>query len=200
MALEFLHRGAAHPSRVGIFPGAWNPPTVAHVEIARAAHQYADEVVWVLPRAFPHKGFEGAGFTDRCRMLGKLAANSAGSSVAVSDGGLYVEIAAEARQFFGPETEILLLCGRDAAERMATWDYGAPGVFDDMLRRFRLLVASRRGEYGPAGHPSDRIIKLSMDADWDEVSSSEIRRRIAAGEDWRPLVPSEITAMVESLY
>jgi len=200
LALKFLYGGAGRPSRVGIFPGAWNPPTVAHVEIARAARQYADDLVWVLPRVFPHKEFEGVTFADRCRMLEKLAANSAGSSVAISDGGLYSEIAAEAREFFGPETEILLVCGRDAAERMATWDYGHPGVFDEMLRRFRLLVAARRGQYEPAGHHSDRILKLNMDSDWDEVSSTEVRSRIVAGDDWRQLVPPEIIDMVESLY
>jgi nicotinic acid mononucleotide adenylyltransferase len=178
-----------------VFPGAWNPPTAAHFEIARAARDYADEVIWVLPRAFPHKGFDGASFTNRCKMLEKLA-----PSVAISEGGLYTEIADEAQEFFGPGSEILLVCGRDAAERMATWDYGVPGVFDDMLRRYRLLVAARRGEYVPAGHHSDRILTLNMDAKWNEVSSSELRRRIACGEDWRPLVPQAIADMVESLY
>jgi len=200
LALEFLHRALLHrarehSARVAVFPGAWNPPTLAHVEIARAARGYADEVIWVLPRAFPHKGFEGASFAGRCKMLEKVS-----RSVAISEGGLYTEIADEAQEFFGPGTEILLVCGRDAAERMATWDYGVPGVFDDMLRRYRLLVASRSGEYKPAGHHSDRILTLNMDAKWNEVSSSEIRNRIARGEDWRPLVPPAIAAMVESLY
>jgi nicotinate-nucleotide adenylyltransferase len=204
LALEFLYRSAASgapvPERVAVFPGAWNPPTLAHVEIARAARRHADEVIWVLPRAFPHKGFEGADFAARSRMLEKLARESEGCSVAVSDGGLYMEIAGEAREFFGPGPEILLVCGRDAAERMATWDYGAPDVFENMLRNYPLLVAARGGEYEPAGRYCDRIARLNMGADWDEVSSSEVRRRIAEGEDWRPLVPPAIAAMVESLY
>jgi nicotinic acid mononucleotide adenylyltransferase len=202
LALEFLSCGAANPKRVAIFPGAWNPPTAAHLEIARAARAQADEVVWVLPRSFPHKGFEGASFDARRLMLAMLAhnANEPGFSAAISDAGLYIGIADEAREFFGAEVDIALVCGRDAAERMATWDYGTPGVFDELLRRHRLLVAARQGEYQPAGHHSDRISRLPMEAGWDEVSSSEVRRRIANGEDWRGLVPPVLASMIQNLY
>ncbi len=203
LALEFLYRAASNPSRVAIFPGAWNPPTVAHVEIARAARSLVDEVVWVLPRAFPHKGFEGASFELRGHMLKQLtqSANGAeGFSAALSEGGLYIEIADEASAFFGEKTEIALLCGRDAVERMATWDYGTPGVFDRMLRHYPVIVAARRGEYEPAGDHSDRILKLPMDAAWDEVSSSEIRRRMANGEDWNKLVPPQLATIIRQLY
>ena len=83
---------------------------------------------------------------------------------------------------------------------MAAWDYGTPGVFDELVKRHRLLVAARQGEYEPAGHHSDRIIRLTMAADWDEVSSSEVRRRMESGEDWRELVPAAIGDMVRNLY
>lgn len=202
LALEFLTRGAVNPTRVALFPGAWNPPTAAHLEIARAARAHADEVIWVVPRAFPHKDFEGVSFDARCRMLAMLAqnGNEPGFSAAVSEAGLYIGIADEAREFFGPEVDITLVCGRDAAERMATWDYGTPGVFDELLRRYRVLVAARQGEYQPAGHHSDRISRLPMEADWDEVSSSVVRRRIANGEDWRALVPPVLASMIQNLY
>jgi nicotinate (nicotinamide) nucleotide adenylyltransferase len=185
---------------VAVFPGAWNPPTVAHLEIARAALSQVDEVIWVLPRVFPHKGFEGAGFEDRQRMLVRLAESEPGFSAALSEGGLYAEIAEEAREFFGDATEIAVLAGRDAVERMAAWDYGTPGVFDELVNRHRLLVAARQGEYEPAGHHSDRIIRLAMAADWDEVSSSEVRRRMKGGEHWRDLVPAAIAGVVRNLY
>jgi nicotinate-nucleotide adenylyltransferase len=184
---------------VVLFPGAWNPPTVAHLDIARMALHQADEVIWILPRAFPHKGFEGAGFDDRRAMLETVARN-AGFSAAVSDGGLYAEIAAEAREHFGPETEIALVLGRDAAERIAAWDYGTPGFFDDFVRRHRLLVAARGGDYEPAGRHKQRISTLPMESSWDDVSSSEVRRRIADGGDWRALVPPAIAGIVADLY
>jgi nicotinate-nucleotide adenylyltransferase len=199
LALEFLYRTAENPAKVVLFPGAWNPPTVAHVDIARMARHQADEVIWILPRAFPHKEFEGVGFDDRRAMLETVARNG-GFSAAVSDGGLYAEIAAEAREFFGSQAEIALVLGRDAAERIAAWDYGAPGFFDDFVSRYRLLVAARAGEYEPAGHHRQRISSLPMESSWDEVSSSEVRRRIADGSDWRALVPPAIAGIVADLY
>ncbi len=201
VGLEFQHRGIIrNAARIGLFPGAYNPPTVAHLAIAQAALEWADEVVWVLPRAFPHKAFEGADFSARCNMLRTLAGAHTGFSAAVSDGGLYLEIAEEAHEFFGPETEIALVCGRDAAERIARWDYGRPGVFEEMLAKFPLLVAGRAGEYLPAAHHAERIVPLQMPSTFDEVSSSEVRRRIRAGEKWEHLVPGEIVPAVAGLY
>lgn len=200
LALEFLHRTAPNPARVVLFPGAWNPPTVAHAVIARTARLRADELVWVLPRTFPHKGFEGAGFETRCRMLEALARAEPGFSAAISEGGLYAEIAQEARGHYGPDTAISLVLGRDAAERIAAWDYGAPGVFDAFVRRHRLFIAARHGEYEPARSHREFIETLPMESSWDNLSSSEVRRRIAAGEEWRDLVPPSIAEIVENLY
>ena len=204
MALEFLFRPPGDPARVvALWPGAWNPPTVAHLEIARAAGKLADEVVWVLPRRFPHKDFETASLEARAKML-DLIVRSEGSaarfSVALSDTGLYVDIAGEARQFFGRSVEIALVCGRDAAERIAAWDYGAPGVFDAMLDQHRLLVAARAGDYRPPRRHRKRTLRLPVDLPLDHISSSEIRRRIAAGLPWRELVPAAIAGLVQDLY
>ena len=200
MALKLIHRGAADPSRVALFPGAWNPPTIAHLELTRAVLSRVDEVVWVLPRAFPHKSFEGAGFAERCRMMEQIARGQPGIAVAVSEGGLYLEIAAEARELYPPSTEIMLLCGRDAAERIADWDYGKPGVFDEMLEKHRLLVAARAGEYVPPARHLRRIECIPLVAGTEDVSSSEVRRRIRNGEAWEHLVPSSIVTCVRRSY
>ena len=106
----------------------------------------------------------------------------------------------EAREQFGPRTEIVLVLGRDAAERIAGWDYGKPGVFDDLVRRHRLLVAARNGEYQPDTRHLTRVSRLPMEDAWDEVSSSEVRRRIATGENWRDLVHPAIRGIIEKLY
>jgi len=201
MALSFQHRARQRAvNRVALFPGAWNPPTIAHVAIARAALDWAEEVVWLLPRAFPHKSFEGAGFEDRLRMLRRIAENENGFSVAVADGGLYAEMADEARDHFGSSPEIALICGRDAAERIAAWDYGRPGLFEDMIERHPLLVAGRAGEYLPAPHHAGRIIPLALQASFDEVSSTEVRDRIRRNLDWKHLVPEHIVENALLLY
>lgn len=157
-------------------------------------------MIWILPRTFPHKGFEHASFESRRAMLERIAQEDHRFSAAVSEGGLYAEIAREARDFLGPEPDIALVLGRDAAERIAGWDYGVPGYFDDFLREYKLLVAARSGEYVPSPLHADRISTLTMSASWDDVSSTELRRRIDAGEEWHDLAPPSLTLMIEQLY
>ncbi len=71
--MQFLTRIPTNPTRLGILPGSFNPPTQAHLALALAAlanpQAGLDEVVLVLPSAFPHKTFDGATFTQRAQML-----------------------------------------------------------------------------------------------------------------------------------
>ena len=202
MAFTFHHRGAgsAQPDRVALFPGAWNPPTSAHLALARAGLGWADEVVWVIPEAFPHKAFEGASLGERLEMLRLAALSDPRFSVATTGRGLYLEMAEEARAWYGAGPEIGLICGRDAAERIASWDYGRPGVFGEMLALHPLLVAGRRGDYSPELRHAARIVPLQVEGGFDEVSSTEVRNRIACGGEWESLVPAALTEHVRRLY
>lgn len=188
------------PARIAIFPGAWNPPTVAHVAMACAALQWADEVIWILPKSFPHKSFDGVGFERRQEMLRDLARTCSAFSAAVSETNLHIEMAREASESCGTDAEIAVICGRDAVERIATWDYGRPGVFEEMLAAHPLLVASRHGEYMAASHLASRVITLNLEADFNDVSSSEVRRRVEMKEAWQHLVPETLVPQVARLY
>jgi len=48
--MDFFYRASGRPSRLAVFPGTFNPMTVAHQAMAHAALAQADEVVLVLPR------------------------------------------------------------------------------------------------------------------------------------------------------
>jgi nicotinate-nucleotide adenylyltransferase len=200
MGLEFLFRRAAEPERAAIFPGTWNPPTIAHTEIARAALDRVDEVVWAIPRVLPHKNWSGATFEQRCDMICRIARADTGFAAAISDGGLYVDIARAAREAYGGGREISILCGRDAAERIERWEYEDEGVFEALVREFPLLVASRAGAYATDLPHARRIETLELANSFGEVSSSEVRRRIAAGESWEALVPEAIRSEVRAIY
>ncbi|HLJ51039.1 MAG TPA: hypothetical protein VKU01_33760 [Bryobacteraceae bacterium] len=193
--MEFFEKPASHPRRLGILAGSFNPPTVAHLELADAAQGHVDQVLWVLPREFPHKRYHGATLTQRVDMLRKL-----GLTAAVSSGGLFLEIARECREHYGPQTKLSFLCGRDAAERIVNWDYGRPGVAEEMLREFELLVAARLGEYSPPSHLQRQIRRLHLRNDFDHVSSTEVRERIRHSHTWEHLVPEPIVEDVRKIY
>jgi nicotinate-nucleotide adenylyltransferase len=184
---------------LGILPGAFNPVTVAHLALAHAALIRVDEVVFVLPRSFPHKEYGGAGLETRAALLLALAVGSTSFSVACADGGLFIDIARECRAAYGGGVELKVLCGRDAAERFVHWDYGAPEAVDRMLEEFSLLVASRRGEYAAPPKLAHAISRLELDGEFDHVSASEVRRQIAAGGAWEHLVPAAVRDRVRRL-
>ena len=98
------------------------------------------------------------------------------------------------------DARLSFLCGRDAAERIANWDYGDPGVFQGMLRQFDLLVAARCGEYRPPAHQRDSFTILELPCRLDHVSASEIRARIARGVAWEHLVPPAAQLRVRQIY
>ena len=161
-----------------------------------AARFHVEEVLCVLPRVFPHKEYFGATLAQRLSML----AQSAPASIAVSDQGLFLDIARECREHYDPATKLYFLCGTDAAERILHWDYGRPGVVDEMLSEFELLVAARGGMFEPPAQYRDRIKPLPLRDDLHHVSSTEVRHRIKTGRPWEHLVPPEIVERVREIY
>ncbi len=198
--MELIAGGAPPVSRLGVFPGAFNPPTRAHLALACAAVAEVDAVLFVLPRQFPHKEYEGANLADRLRLLRAALAGEPRFGVALSDGGLFLDIARECRALYGGAVELAFLCGRDAAERIVNWDYGAPDAVRGMLDEFELLVASRQGSYEPPPEIRARIRPLALPAGLSEVSASEVRRRIRRGEAWEELVPEAVVELVRVIY
>lgn len=132
-------------------------------------------------------------------MLGSLDLTLPGS-IASTEQGLFIDIARECQAEFGAGTRLYFLCGRDAAERVLTWDYGRAGVVEELLSQFELLVASRSGDFVPPPEFQHRIHLLAMTPEHDLVSSTEVRERIARGEAWEYLVPGSIVERVREIY
>jgi nicotinate (nicotinamide) nucleotide adenylyltransferase len=196
--MELIVPPQTTPKRLGILAGSFNPPTRAHVALARAALSAVDNVLFVLPRLFPHKPYEGASLDERVSMLRTVTSCEPRLSAAVSVQGLFIEIAHEAREHF-PSSSLFFICGRDAADRIVNWNYGEPGAIERMLEDFHLLVAPRQGVYTPPAHLSQAVHRLALE-DYDECSSSHVREAIRAGSGWKHLVPEEIAGAVEQIY
>lgn len=128
------------------------------------------------------------------------AALGVSHAIAATDAGLFLDIGRECREYFGQETRLSFVCGRDAAERILTWDYGRAGVVEEMLREFDLLVAQRQGHFPVPQDYADRIRPMEIAGGHEDVSSTEVRERIARGEPWEHFVPERIRERVREIY
>ena len=198
--VDFFLRSPGQPATLGVLPGSFNPLTIAHIGLADAAAGLVDEVLFVLPRSLPHKEYSGASFSERIDMLLAALRGRPACSIAASTGGLFAEIAGECRTAYGERVRLSFLCGRDAAERIAGWDYGREGEFARMLQSFDLLVATRGGAYHPPSGLGAAIRPLPFSPAFEPVSSSDIRARIHRGEPWEHLVPPAIHNQVRKIY
>ncbi len=93
--MEFYRRSPARPRKLGILAGSFNPPTIAHFELADAAGFKVDEVLCVVPRALPHKEYFGATAEQRVEML-LHSGLTVPHSIATSDAGLFIDMRASA--------------------------------------------------------------------------------------------------------
>lgn len=198
--MQFLREPKTAVQQIALFAGAFHPPTIAHLALADLARQNVDEVVFALPRQFPHKSYEGATLEQRIAML----LNATDAPVALFDTNYFFEMAAEF-QSSHPDARIHLLLGEDAAARLLTWDYGMDAAataayLQQHLSRFPILT-TRRADAPPLPSPyREQLHWLPTPPAALHVSSTEVRQRIAAQQSWRHLVPAAIHDLVAELY
>ena len=196
--LDFWKSSERRGGRVGILPAAFNPVTLAHLEMARqGVRQYGlDEVLFLLPRIFPHKTYTGAGFEQRVEMLQAALAGEPQFSIGSTDQGLFLDIARACRPVYDPGAELFFLCGRDAAERIVHWDYGTGPPFAGQLQEFQMLVAPRGGPYAVPPEYAGRIHLLDLGPEFEQYSSTAAREGV---EHFVPLAVARIIRR-ERLY
>jgi nicotinate-nucleotide adenylyltransferase len=90
-----------------------------------------------------------------------------------------------------PGSELFLILGADAAGGLDTWH-----DWQDLPGLCRLVVVDRPGESGgvPAGFDPLRVSAPRLD-----ISSTEIRRRVAEGRPVRFLVPDGVVSVMDRL-
>ena len=194
---------AAVPRRIGLFGGTFDPPHVAHVELARLARNdlRLDEVRWI-PAGQPwQKSRVLSGGADREAMV-RLAIEGHERFVLdraelTRSGPSYTLDTVVEMQAVEPQAEWFLLIGADQYATLHTWrDWTV------LLSRVVLAVANRPGplplvDPGVRHHPH-RAVPLPM----LDISSTDIRRRVAQGLPIDRLVPPSVARYIDqhSLY
>jgi nicotinate-nucleotide adenylyltransferase len=182
--------------RLAIFGGTFDPIHSAHLTIAKAAANrfHLDRVLFVPAASPPHKhGVTHAGFEDRVRMAEIACAADRRFEVSRLEEGTErsysIETIEKVRAKLAPGDELFFLIGADAFAEIETWHR-----WRDVVAAVRFLIVSRPGSAYrlPEGAACEVIDTLEL-----AVSSSEIRRALAAGETPAG-VPAEVMAYIRA--
>jgi len=190
------------PRALGIFGGTFDPIHIGHLAVAeRACDELGlDGVVFVpalLPPHKPHRIISP--IDDRVTML-ELAIQGnprfSWSDVDMRpDEPSYTVSMLERMKERYPETELSFIVGEDSLRDFASWHQP-----DRILDLTRLVVADRPGVevdesvYAEVPRLRERVVRFP--APLLEVSSTDLRRRVAEGYSIRYLVPSAVFAYI----
>jgi nicotinate-nucleotide adenylyltransferase len=177
--------------RLALFGGTFDPIHSAHLTVAReAADQFHLDQVWFVPAAHPpHKSDQtGASYEDRCKMM-ELACKGhprlVVSRLESGAGKSYSIDTIERVRASGEQPYFII--GADAFAEIATWHR-----WQDLVRLTEFIVVTRPG-HQYASPPEARVHRLDTVALLD--SSSEIRRKLAAG-DIPPELPHAVAQYI----
>ncbi len=154
---------------VAVYPGSFNPPTTAHLAVARAAIDQAgaDRVDLAVSRAALGKEHvDVPSIEDRMAVLAEVAATRPWLGARLVEARLLADIA---------EGYDLLVVGADKWAQLLdpAW-YGGPEARDQALARLpRVLVVDRPPHPAPPDDP--RWARLTVDPRHGSVSSSAAR-------------------------
>lgn len=196
---------------VGIMGGTFDPVHHGHLVAAEAvrAHLGLDRVVFVPAGRPPHKS-DSEVTDERHRYLMTVMATVTNPLFTVSraeidrPGPSYtVDTIRAFRQVVGERTRLYFITGFDAVREILTWR--EPDVF---LRLCRVVAVTR------PGYPLEEVEALQrrlraetgtsdplsiLEVPALAISSSDIRRRVAAGEPIKYLVPESVETYIAKM-
>jgi nicotinate-nucleotide adenylyltransferase len=189
--------------RIGIFGGTFDPPHKGHIKIALCAKRLLklQKVIFVVSYRPPHKeGLVGTPFSRRFEMVRLSIANHAYFEASDVEkrlrGTSYTVRTLKYFQRLYPQARLYLIIGADSLSEISTWR-DLPGI----LRTANLIAFPRTGYSVWKSEKLRRIVGASgmrkieggiLKARPINVSSTDIRSRLAAGKFVSRLVPPAI--------
>jgi nicotinate-nucleotide adenylyltransferase len=180
----------ARGDRIGLLGGTFDPPHVGHLEAAqRCRAQLGLERVLLVVANDPWQKAPVRAVTpaeDRFAMVQAAAEGHPGieaSRIEIDRGGPSFTIdTVEALQGCG---ELFVIVGADLLPTLFTWERA-----EDLRRAVTLAVVTRPPDRVPSAPPGWHTVVVGGDG--IDVSSSAVRRRLAAGGSVAGLVPDAV--------
>ncbi len=193
------------PRRIGILGGTFDPPHVGHLWLGTLAADSLelDRVLFMPAAQPPHKrGRPISRASDRLLMTRLAIAGDplfglSGIEMERPGPSYTIDTVAELEELYGDEVTMFLVMAADSLNAIDTWREP-----DALLARIEWIVGPRPGSPMPDraaltqrfGELADRIHLLAGPS--LDVSSSEIRERVAAGRAIRYLVPRGVEEVI----
>lgn len=184
---------SSSPKKIGLYGGSFDPIHNGHIILARDAMERLelDQVVFIPARVSPHKlHHPPASGEARCQMVAAAIEDEPG--LRMDDREIRREgpsYAVETVRQYGeenPGAKLYYFIGDDNLDELDTWK-----DIDELLDLAQFVVLSRAGMPFLAQFPTiTRRI---------EISSTEIRNRIARGQSVRYMVPYPACQVIKML-
>lgn len=179
-------------TKTGIFGGAFNPVHNGHVRLAEeAVKQLKLKKLLIIPTfESPHKATKLVPFDDRAEMCRRAFGHIAGAEVSDIErrlGGtsFTINTIRELKRRF-PGEQFFLLIGGDMLYSFDQWF-----KYEAILNEVKVCAVARGGDsYSDMLEFANEMGKIRvLPTQAVDISSTEIREKIAAGEDVTGLVP-----------
>lgn len=203
------------------YGGTFDPVHAGHLAVACAVRDALAAQVSLLPAADPpHKDATHADSQARARMLDLAVAGEPGLKVdrreLHREGPSYtVDTLRELRAELGPQEPIVWMLGGDSLLQLHTWHR-----WQDLFQYAHVLAVARPGSHLDADTIAAQspLVQAAIAPRWRDAqtlsqapaggfavfelalqrpeSSTELRRRIAAGEAWQDWVPAAVAEYI----
>jgi nicotinate-nucleotide adenylyltransferase len=181
--------------KIILFGGTFDPVHIGHTEVAKAAMDNigAEKVIFVPAKCSPlKKTGPVASEEDRCEMLRLATTKEGGFEVSryeleKDEASYTLETIRHFKKKFGDEADIYWLVGADSVSELGDWY-----KIEELIDECNLCVMYRAGFEKPeftrykkiwTERQLKKLRNNIIETPLIDISSSEIRRRIKAGED-----------------
>lgn len=186
---------------IGIFGGTFDPVHNAHLRIARLALETLEpaRLLWIPTGTPRYRAAPVASAGHRLAMLRLALAGEPRYEIDARElrpeaSGYTVDTLAALKAELGPQAALVLLIGSDQYEKLAGWHR-----WRELFGLARIAVVARPGwapEAGTEVRSAGPVLRVEM-APLD-VSSTEIRERIARGADVSGMLPPPVLEYIST--
>lgn len=187
--------------KIGLFGGTFDPPHLAHLAVAESARSFVklDKVIWMPASEPPHRERRPFASSPQRLEMTRLAIDGNDQFVLSDielqrDGKSYTVDTLRQVKGLYPQDDLYLIVGGDSLRSFHTWREPAA-----ILELARLIAFARdRNQYTDV-HPE--VLKHTTvlpETPLLAVSSSKVRKTIAAGRSIRYLVPDAVAEYIRT--